>query len=83
MELSILQEALIHYLKELNLEERDTLAISLMLWKSEDGIKTFIYLSHRDKVSTMPELLMLATAIVQQLPPEERTGEVMNLRMKL
>lgn len=83
MELSILQEALIHYLKKFNLEREAIMLISLMLSKSEDGIRTFIYLAHHDKVETQEEFLMLARAIVDFLPSEERVGTPMDLEMKM
>lgn len=83
MELTKYQEVLIYFLKMQNLKEAEFLAISLMLWKSVDGIKAFIYLCHKDQVEQAEEMVMLARAIVEYLPPEERTGEVMNLRMKL
>lgn len=83
MELSIAQEALIHFLKQQGVEREMILLISLMFLKSERGIRAFIHLCHHDRVERQEEHLMLATAIVQQLPPEERIGEVMDLRIKL
>ena len=83
MELSILQEALIHYLKKFNLEREAIMLISLMLSKSEEGIKAFIYIAHEDKLTTQEEFLRLARDVVEVIPPEERVGTLMNLEMKL
>ena len=57
--------------------------ISLMLSRSEDGIRAFIYLAHHDKVETQEEFLMLARAIVDLLPPEEQTGVIMDKKFSL
>ena len=80
--LTLPQQALIYYLKKFNLERDAILVITLMLSKSQQGIEAFIYVSHHEQITTQEEFLKLATLIAEELPPEERTGTPMNLRIK-
>lgn len=83
MELTLHQQALIYYLKKFDLEKGAILGISLMLAKSKQGIEAFIYVSHQDGITSQEDFLKLAVLIAEELPPEERTGELMNLRIEL
>lgn len=83
MALTLHQEALIHYLKKFDLEKGAILGISLMLAKSKQGIEAFIYASHQADITSQEDFLKLAVLIAEDLPPEERTGELMNLRIEL
>ena len=80
--LTLHQQALIHYLKKFDLERDAILVITLMLSKSQQGIEAFIYVSHHEHITTQEEFLKLAVLIAEELPPEERTGTPMNLRIK-
>lgn len=82
MALSIPQQALIYFLKKFSLDKEAIIVISLMLSKSDEGIKAFIYLAEEDNISTQEEFLRLAREVVDVLPPEEQTGTLMNLRIK-
>ena len=82
MALSIPQQALIYFLKKFSLDKEAIIVISLMLSKSDEGIKTFIYLAEEDNISTQEDFLRLAREVVDVLPPEEQTGTLMNLRIK-
>ena len=82
MALSIPQQALIYFLKKFALEKEAIIAISLMLSKSDEGIKAFLCLAQEDKITTQEEFLRLAREVVEVLPPEEQAGSLMNLRIK-
>lgn len=82
MALTIPQQALIYFLKKFSLDKEAIIVISLMLSKSDEGIKAFIYLAEEDNISTQEEFLRLAREVVEVLPPEEQTGTLMNLRIK-
>ena len=81
MELSLAQEALIHFLKKFDLEREAILVITLMLSKSERGMEAFIYVSQHAQISKQEEFLKLAVLIAEDLPLEERVGTPMNLRI--
>ena len=85
MELTQHQELLIYFLEQQGLDKEVIIAISLMLAKSQDGIEAFIYLSHKEQLSTREDFLQLALDIAAVLPPEERTGEVFDppIRIKV
>ena len=82
MGLSFHQQALIYFLKKFDLEEGAILVISLMLAKSEEGIRAFIYLAGEEHITKQEEFLELAVFIADELPPEERVGTPMNLLIK-
>ena len=82
MALSIPQQVLIYFLKKFALEKEAIIAISLMLSKSDEGIKAFLCLAQEDKITTQEEFLRLAREVVEVLPPEEQAGSLMNLRIK-
>ena len=81
MELTIAQEALIHFLKKFDLERESILVIALMLSKSERGMEAFIYVSKHAQITKQEEFLKLAVLIAEDLPLEERVGTPMNLRI--
>lgn len=82
MELTIAQEALIHFLKKFDLERESILVIALMLSKSERGMEAFIYVSQHAQITKQEEFLKLAVLIAEDLPLEEHVGTPMNLRIK-
>ena len=82
MNLTLRQEAIIHFLKKFDLERDAILVITLMLSKSERGMEAFIYVSLHEQITTQEEFLKLAVLIAEDLPLEERVGTPMNLRIK-
>lgn len=85
MELSLAQKALIHFLKKFDLERETILVITLMLSRSERGMEAFIYVSQHAQITKQEEFLKLASLIAEDLPSEERTGEVFDppIRIKV
>ena len=83
MELSQIQQVLIHFLKKYNLEREAILLISLMLSKSADGIRAFLCLCKEEQLQTQEEFLRLALEIMEVLPEEEQAGTPMDLRIKI
>ena len=82
MNLTLRQEAIIHYLKKFDLERDAILVITLMLSKSERGMEAFIYVSQHAQITKQEDFLKLAVLIAEDLPLEERVGIPMNLRIK-
>lgn len=82
MGLSFHQQALIFFLNKFDLEKGAILAISLMLAKSEEGIRAFIYLAGEEHITKQEDFLRLATEVAEVLPAEERVGIPMNLPIK-
>ena len=54
-----------------------------MLSKSDTATGAMILLLQDIKPETEDHILRIAMGLVEILPPEERTGEMMNLRIKL
>ena len=82
MNLTLHQEAIIHFLKKFDLERDAILVITLMLSKRERGMEAFIYVSQHAQITKQEEFLKLAVLIAEDLPLEERVGTPMNLRIK-
>ena len=57
--------------------------VLLMLSKSDTATGAMILLLQDVQPETEDHILRIAMGLVEMLPPEERTGEVMNLRIKL
>lgn len=83
MELTQTQHALIYLLKTCNASRELITLVLLMLSKSDTATGAMVFLLRDIKPETEEHILRIAIGLVEMLPPEERTGELMNLRMKL
>jgi hypothetical protein len=81
--LSQTQQALIYLLKSCNASRELITLVLLMLSKSDTATGAMILLLQDIKPVTEDHILRIAMGLVEMLPPEERTGEMMNLRIKL
>lgn len=81
--LSQTQQALIYLLKSCNASRELITLVLLMLSKSDTATGAMVLLLQDIKPETEEHILRIAMGLVEMLPPEERTGEVMNLRIKL
>lgn len=81
--LSQTQQALIYLLKSCNASRELITLVLLMLSKSDTATGAMILLLQDIKPETEDHILRIAMGLVEMLPPEERTGEMMNLRIKL
>ena len=54
-----------------------------MLSKSDTATGAMVFLLRDIKPETEEHILRIAMGLVDMLPPEERTGELMNLRIKI
>lgn len=81
--LSQTQHALIYLLKTCNASRELITLVLLMLSKSDTATGAMVLLLQDIKPETEEHILRIAMGLVEMLPPEERTGEVMNLRIKL
>ena len=83
MELTQTQHALIYLLKTCNASRELITLVLLMLSKSDTATGAMVFLLRDIKPETEEHLLRIAMGLVEMLPPEERIGELMNLRIKL
>ena len=74
MELSLPQKLLIQSLKKSGVSPDETIAIMLMLVKSERAQEIMI-LYIEDKNPTITQIERLATNLCRTLPPEEQNGD--------
>lgn len=81
--LSQTQQTLIYMLKTCQASKELIIAVLLMLSKSDTATGAMILLLQDIKPETEDHILRIAMGLVEILPPEERTGEMMNLRIKL
>lgn len=81
--LSQTQQALIYSLKACNVSKNLITLILLALSKSDTATGAMVLLLQDIKPETEEHILRIAMGLVEMLPPEERTGEPMNLLIKL
>ena len=81
--LSQTQQALIYMLKNCQASKELIIAVLLMLSKSDTATGAMVLLLQDIKPETEEHILRIAMGLVEMLPPEERTGEPMNLLIKL
>lgn len=81
--LSQTQQALIYSLKACNVSKNLITLILLALSKSDTATGAMTLLLEEIKPQTEEHILRIAMGLVEMLPPEERTGEPMNLLIKL
>lgn len=81
--LSQTQQALIYMLKTCQASKELIIAVLLMLSKSDTATGAMTLLLEEIKPQTEEHILRIAMGLVEMLPSEERTGEPMNLLIKL
>ena len=81
--LSQTQQALIYSLKACNVSKNLITLNLLALSKSDTATGAMTLLLEEIKPQTEEHILRIAMGLVEMLPPEERTGEPMNLLIKL